>query len=94
MRKGKLGNVKLNLTTPQLGSGDILNQIQEEIQLTAKLALQKRTPALVPPPVASSAPALENKRMKSEPLPPPDAPAKKQRTININFGFESDSDND
>jgi hypothetical protein len=93
MRKGKLGNAKLNLTTPQ-HSGDLLNQIQEEIQLTAKAALLKKTPSLGPPSAlpATTAPLLENKRMKSEPPPPPDGPAKRQRTININFGFESDSD--
>jgi hypothetical protein len=92
MRKGKLGNLKLNLVTPNYS--EILSQIQQEIQLTAKLTLSKRSgtlPTVAPTVVA--APVTE-KRIPVEHLPPPEVPAKKQRTINISFGFESDSDGD
>lgn len=93
MRKGKLGNWKLNLVTPNYS--EILNQIQQEIQLTAKLTLAKRSAPLLPlaAPPAVAAPAPE-KRPPVEPLPPPEVSAKKQRTINISFGFESDSEGD
>jgi hypothetical protein len=89
MRKGKLGNLKLDLVTPNYS--EIVSQIQQEIQLTAKLTLSKRSGALPPPP-AAPAPAPVAEKRPLEHLPPPDMPAKKQRTINISFGFESDSD--
>lgn len=92
MRKGILGNVKLNISTPNYG--DILKQIQEEIQLTAKLSLQKRplpAPLVSAPPPAQS---IQEKKRAPETLPPPEQPIKKHRAININFGFESGSDSD
>ena len=108
MRKGKLGNNKINvINSIQEEGSDLLNQLQEEIQLTAKVALMKRvTNNDIPISNNSnnnnnnnksnleiSNNSIDQKRVNSPPSPP-EIPSKRQRTININFGFESDSESD